>query len=490
MARALVAALAAVVAIAGCGGRPPAGGWRPNVIIVLVDTLRADRMGFLGNDRGMTPFLDALAARSAVFERAYPSSSWTAPSVASLFTSLYPTQHGQTALGLALPDTVPTLAATLSEAGYTTAAISGHGGMAPQLGLARGFAVARLVSGPSGPLAKASGEAVTAQALAWLDGRTETERARPLFLYLHYMEPHTPYDAPAEILDRVLARRGDVARARTVTDRAADHVLDEHQHMGLPVERAARDRSQDVPLTDAELLQGVNDLYDAEVVTIDQRLAALFAGLRERGLLDDALVVFTADHGEELLEHGRLGHGMTLFEESLHVPLLIETTRHPAPARIRTVVSLLDVAPTVLAAVGVPAPAGFEGRSLWPLIDAHVGVRGWLTAARQALGAAPGGVGFSELYPLLGARQPTPSRVVIRGDRKLIVGPKGAETAFDLAADPREQAPLADDPERPALRQLLDDFAARVARGAGVGEAGRLDEATRQRLRVLGYNPD
>lgn len=490
MARLLLAALAVVMTVAGCGGRPPAGGWRPNVIIVLVDTLRADRMGFLGNDRGMTPFLDALAARSAVFERAYPSSSWTAPSVASLFTSRYPTQHGQTALGLALPATVPTLAATLAEAGYTTAAISGHGGMAPQLGTARGFEVARLVSGPAGPLAKASGEAVTAQALEWLDGRSEAQRARPLFLYLHYMEPHTPYDAPPEILDRVLARRGDVARARTVTDRAADHVLDAHAHMGLPVERAARDRSRDVPLTDAELLQGVNDLYDAEVVTIDQRLAVLFAGLGERGLLDDALVVFTADHGEELLEHGKLGHGLALFEESLHVPLLIETTRRPAPARIRTVVSLLDVAPTVLAAIGVPPPAGFEGQSLWPLIDAHAGGRGWLAAARQALGAPPGGISFSELYPLLGTRQPQPIRAVIRGDRKLIVGAKGAETAFDLAADPGEQAPLGDDPERQALRQLLDDFAVRVSRAAPAGEARPLDEATRQRLRALGYNPD
>lgn len=482
----LVASLACTAVLAACGGSP-SGAARPNLIVVLVDTLRADRMGFLGNERGLTPFMDGLAKRGAVFSRAYPTSSWTTPSVASLFTSQYPTQHGQTTLGSVLPDTTPTLAATLAEAGYATSLISGHGGFVPGLGLARGFEAARVVSGPQGPLAKGPGELVTAEAFAWLDGRSAAQRARPLFLYLHYMEPHSPYDAPPEILAEVLARRPDPARARTVAQRAADYVRDIRSAAGLPVRREDRDRSHDTPLGPQEIAQGVQDLYDAQVVTMDRRMAALFAGLEARGLLDDAVVVFTADHGQELMEHGKWGHGVTLFEESLRVPLLVVRTRRPAPARIATVVSLLDVAPTLLASAGVAAPATFEGRDLLPLIDAHSGVRGWVTAGWERLRPPPAEVAFSELYPLIAVRHPQATRALVRGDLKLVVDARNAATVFDLAADPGERAALPDHPQGQALHDRMQAFLAKVARAAAAPEVRELDEATRQRLRVLGY---
>lgn len=446
---------------------------RPNVILILVDTLRADRTGWHGGGRALTPFLDGLAAQSAVFLRAYAASSWTAPSLASLFTSRYPTQHGQNHQGAALPHHVETLAGVLTNGGYSTMAILGHGGLTPAQGLTRGFDVSHWVSGPARPLPKAQAAQVNADTLAALERLSPDARARPLFLYLHFMEPHLPYEAPDELVEQVLREAPNQAMARA----AVAAVRDKDTARAL-FERMQAATAASAPAPEQDTLRlGLEILYDAEVA--DRQLEQLFAGLRQRGLLEDALVVLTADHGEEFYEHGTYGHGTALYEETLHVPLLMWRSTRQQAVRVDVVVSLIDVAPTVLDVVGLPVPPSFVGRSLAPAL-----------AGRPGTDTASAEPAFSEVYPLMAsADRQAPTRAVIRDSHKLIVRADGSELVFDLRADPGERAPLADAAERTALRRALDDFVARVAPDGAASGTTPLDAATRERLRALGYVP-
>jgi arylsulfatase A-like enzyme len=480
----VAAALAVPYAISH---RTTIDGTRPNVVVVLVDTLRADRVGWQSTRPSLTPFLDSIAAQAAVFTNAYAASSWTTPSITSLFTSRYPSQHGQIHFASVLPAKEVTLADVLRRGGYVTAAVSGHGGLAPRLGLTRGFGLTDIISGPDGPRAKAPAAMVTADALQWMDRRSAAERATPFFLYVHYMEPHAPYTAAAATLERILARHPNVDEARRVAERVRDDIEDATASLGLPRTRPPHDHWGEPPLSEDERQQGLHDLYDAEVLEIDQQLERLFAGLRERGALDDAVVVFVADHGEELYEHGGYGHGNNLFEESIRVPLLIWQTKRNAPVRIRRIVSLIDVAPTLVDYARLPVPEAFEGRSLAPLIASQGGWGGWVSAGRRRLGLPPRGIVFSELYAIDAKSGANPARAIVNGGHKLIADGDGTRAVFDLDTDPGEQAAVRDTAARQQLETALNGFVANVARKPIKNEVRQLDEGTRQRLRALGY---
>lgn len=463
-----LAVLALAATLAACRGAADRRPEKPNVVFVLIDTLRADRVGWYGDDRRLTPFLDSLAAESTVYWRAYATASWTAPSLASLFTSRYPTQHRAIHRGSVLEPSETTLAESLAAHGYATAAFSAHTIFRGASRFGQGFAAitvlpaARRRHGERGTV-----EEVSAATLAWLDARPPAERERPLFLYLHFMEPHIPFAPPEEHLAAILARRLDPAAARTEAEEARA-VLD---GLGLvaPDRRAA-----------------VEDLYDAEVRHLDAGLAELFAALAERGILEHAVVVVTADHGEELFEHGRFGHGQTLYEEVLRVPLLVRSPGQRARVDDRRLTSLIDVAPTILALAGIPIPSSFEGRPLEVAND-----RGWVEWLRARLGHAPEvpGSSFGELYALVepaGEPRP-PARAVIEGDAKLILSPAGDEEGYRLDRDPKEHDTLGlSQDERMRLHDRLREFAARVARRARPSPA-TVDEGTRERLRALGY---
>ncbi len=445
-----IVVLATLLAVAAACGRD-----RPNVIVVVVDTLRADRLGVLGGRPGLTPFLDELARSGVVFRNAYSTSSWTNPAVASLFTSRYPSQHHVTTFESKLSDREATLPKRLHAEGWRGIGMVANFRLTRDLGFAQGFDVwfSRLLQ---------RGRKMTTQQLAqdtirYWDrhvARFFWRRWQPLLLYLQPMEPHAPYDPPAA------ARRAFAGPPP-------------------PGVNVAEAMAKVISIRDWKLLRPdevayLTLLYDAEVAALDERLRRLWTRLRARGLLENAIVVVTADHGEEFGEHGGYQHGRTLYAESVRIPLVMTGPGLPAGRVVEDEVSLVDVAPTVLALLGLPPEPGFEGRSLLPLVDAPAAHRDVL------LELEPLGLSYDPRRHAAG--------LVHDGDA-LLVSPAGAGETFDLGADPGEQRPnppaLAD--AAASLRTRLAEWRTRLAARAGASETAPVDATMRERLRALGY---
>jgi len=452
--------LAALVFLAACGSRE-----RPNVLLIVADTLRADRLGVYGNQAKLTPFLDELAARGVVFPHAYAASSWTNPSVASLMTSRHQSQHQVLSFVSVLGLNEITLAEVLRANGWATAGFSANGGLAQNMGFAQGFEHyeayktrelpdVRKMFWPTEPAAT-----LNRNALAWLDGDAQ---GRPAFLYLQYMEPHTPYAPPPDALDHVMqgAPHPDLEDVNLVASIA--HVRD----------------------TDPDKLVAIQQAYDATVFQLDRELRALFQALDERGFFEHAIVVVTADHGEEFRDHGGMGHGKTLYNEVVHVPLLMLTPGNTSARVVETVTPLVDVAPTVLDLAGVRPPKTFAGQSVCSLLGP--GVR---------CGQAPvraDGSALSELNSNANIDRPVPGphrHALIVGDDKVLTGFEPDQVQFyDLQADPGEQNPAAfDPPTQQALRRRLEAMIGEASQDATAPSTRPVDDETRDRLRALGY---
>jgi arylsulfatase A-like enzyme len=413
-----LAGLAIALCFAACSAAP-----HPNILVIVIDSLRADRVGFYDTHRNLSPFLDSLADHGNAFWNAYAQSSWALPSMASLWTSRYPWQHGVNAVNSVLSDTQPALAKVLKQHGYVAGGFSGNSELSADLGFAQGFDRYEVFAHPpkaGRTLPKTSAERVNREALAWLDS-VRAKSAAPAFLYLHYTEPHFPYLPPQVFFDQILAQRPDpLAERRVVFDMFYIHRNRWHQ-------------------TDAATVAVLRDMYDGEVMHIDDGLRQLFSDLKSRGFLDHSIVVITSDHGEAFLEHGSTSHGNTLYNELIHVPLLLLISGQSARVDIRQAVSLVDLGPTLLDLIGISAPSSFEGGSLAPVMGRArpPGFLEKLTGSRQK--AVP--PVYSELLqapekkpPVLGA----PLRSVIVGTRKLILHQDGTAEAYDLAADPGE----------------------------------------------------
>ncbi len=430
----------------------------PNVVVVVADTLRADRVGVYGNDRGLTPFLDSLAARGTVFRHAYSACSWTSPSVASLFTSRYPTQHHVVAFDAALADDEVTLAERLAERHYLTGGFSANLRLTRPLGYGQGF----IGWFPFASHRKVTAARLARKTLTWIDTAWNRRARRPLFLYFQTMETHGPYDPDHE--PRGGGSAESALRRRFGLDPTADHVTEVNQ-------RLIDLRFDDLSDADVALLEG---RYDAEVALLDTRLRAFFAALERRGVLDDdTIIVFTADHGEEFRDHGRFLHGTSLFEDQIRVPLIVVGGGLPAGRVVDRDVSLVDVAPTLLAMLGLPPEPRFEGRSLLPLdgVAAHDVIAEQPPTGRRA------DLGLHRM-------------ALVRERLKLVV-PRdaGPSHLYDLATDPRELRP--DPPAHAADAVALDDAAATAAKALasrpGIAAQGTIDERMRARLRALGY---
>lgn len=416
-------ALAAVAA--ACGGEPR----RPNVLVYLVDTLRADQLGLYGSSRDTSPRLDAFARRAVVFDRAFASLSWTRPSVASLLTGLHPQAHGVRDMDDLMADRLFTMAEAFQAAGYETAGFSSSVMAAPRYNFAQGFDHflyldrSRYFPDPSrrGRFDYVPVPHVFRAVAEWL----ARPHARPFFLYVHTMEPHSRYAAP-----RAYRHWGNRAAAR----------------------------------------------YDAEVRFADDYFGRLVDLLDERGLLDDTLVVFTADHGEELGERGNFTHGHTLYNELLRVPLVF---RHPAfaPGRRDEVVRLLDVLPTLAEWLALPlGGARLQGRSFLPLLEGG------------RLPPGPARVVFAQArYRRLDAES-----LEMEGMKLIHVvrdrdGPRDAWELYDVARDPGERHDLAAKlPEVvAAYRRQLERLEA--AAGTAASPSAPPDADTEAALRALGY---
>ena len=294
----------------------------PNIILITVDTTRADRMGFLGSKRALTPNLDVLARQGVVFEKAYSQAPLTPVSHATIFTGTYPQFHTVTDFGHPLPSLLPYVPEILHKSGYHTAAFIGSiildpkGNMAP--GFDRGFdffdAGFHMKRDPDESRydnVERRGGDVVAHAIGWLS----KNRQSPFFIWVHLYDPHAPYDPPSPY-DKRFA-----------------------------------------------------DGYDGEIAYADASLGKLFQYLRQRGLYDRALILVMSDHGESLGAHGESMHGIFLYDETIHVPLVFKLpgellAGHRVAGRVR----LVDVAPTLLTMLSLPLPPTFQGESLVPLM--------------------------------------------------------------------------------------------------------------------------
>jgi arylsulfatase A-like enzyme len=357
-----VALLSIAIGVAtGCGADRQSGTTgalrhRPNILLILVDALRRDHVGLYGCPRPTTPFLDELGGRGVVFDDALSQAPQTLNSTASLFTSrlfpfllwgvehrpipeIDPGRRDQWARTPRLADANLTLAEVMRTGGFETVALLNNPHHHATSGFNQGFDHARLLDRDPGQ-AYARVDSVAAAFLRWHDGRSEDDR--PYFAYLHLMDPHNPYRPPERY--RELFPPGD----------------GRHLYANGPPD----------PSFTAADLAAMTALYDAEIRFVDDELRTLLGELDRRRGLADTLVVITADHGDELLEHGGLGHGKTVELEQLRVPLLIAggPVDPVAGRRIETLVRNLDLAPTLVELAGLEVPGEFEGRSLGPLI--------------------------------------------------------------------------------------------------------------------------
>ena len=466
------ATLALLVSLlpAGCErGRSPSP--KPNILLIVVDTLRADRLGSYGNAQGLTPFLDRFAAQALVFRHAYAPSSWTRPSMASLFTSRYPSQHGVVKIRIKLADAELTLAEILQQHGYRTAAFVTNVTLTPYVGFGQGFQSYVSIVGEG---RKPRAELVRLHTLAWLDGESIRHSDSPLFLYLHYMEPHVPYSPPPPYVARFVKPGSNIER--TIDDVNLKHARVKGRQLS-----GTLDAPTELTCEDLDALEAV---YNAEVAALDFQLETLFADLQERGFLQNAIVVVSADHGEEFLEHGNLFHGNTLYDESIRVPLIVRVPKQTGIISDRPT-SLLDIAPSILDLLDIPVPEVFEGHSF-----AKVSAYPVLASLSSFFGLDPPVV--AELQPLSTANNRCRhTAAIIEGSHKLLAGTAACVEAYDLRQDPFEEidgAGVSSSQRTRLLATLYDTL--KSFRDGAVREEVTLDETTQARLEALGYTVD
>jgi arylsulfatase A-like enzyme len=425
-----------------------------DLVLVSIDTLRADHLPSWGYPLDTAPFLTALAARGTLFEHAIAAAPSTTPSHMSLFTAQQPSVHGllgNTALG-SLPREIRTLGEVLHDEGFATAAVTEGGGVALHLGFERGFDV--FVENPI-PIPHRPGVQAPitfGTGLRWL----RAQRDRRSFLFLHTYEVHGPYRAP---------------------DAYAG--LFSPLPPGLAPLPGLRPHQRPVH-------------YDREIRFVDDELRRLVEALEAEGRLERTLLVLTSDHGEEFLEHGWIGHGATLPEEVLRVPLLLLGPGIPAGLRISRPVGLVDLAPTLLELLGAPPLPAATGRSFASLLHEASGERDAEAPALFAETWFEAGFGAEGPKPVA-----QPSYAVRMGSRKLVRlrdGEGFRYLYYDLAVDPSEQHDLyaADPSAADDLRALLDAYPTRVARlrdelARPRAPEGALDPERESQLRALGY---
>lgn len=317
-----------------------------NVILIVVDTLRADHLGLYGYNRPTSPRLDALGARSLVVDHMIAQAPWTKPSVASILTSLPPADHRVTleTTDNILADEILTLAELFRDAGFSTAGFSENPHIHPSLGFDQGFdhfdAETKWKGDPQAMAEKIS---------SWIDGHA----AERFFLYAQFLDPHAPY-TPRD------PYRTQFLEGRTT----GDPIIEKAKVNEL--QTASGELKAELSRDDLDYLVA---LYDAEIRAVDEALGGIFERLEDLGLAEHTIVLITSDHGEEFLDHGRLEHGKTLFEESIHVPFILYTPGFEARRDPETVVQHTDIAPTLLELANVQVPPEFHGRSLVPLLS-------------------------------------------------------------------------------------------------------------------------
>lgn len=448
---------------------------RPNIVIFLIDTLRADHVGAYGYDRRpTTPNIDALARQSVVFEQAYAPAPWTLPSVVSLVTATFPREHGTLCDRQKLSESLMPLAQRLQRFHYKTLGLIANSFAGHDYDLDRGFEVLQESPRNDGRKVKRLLDAYPGE---------------PFYLYIHNIEPHTPYHfAPAHtdgFPDIPDSTRRKIAR-RYQKYKAAGRI-DFTKH--LPIGSTDNTDEQALHLTVlTRLRDDYVELYDASVHLADHMAGSVIDELRERGVWNDTLFILLSDHGEEFGEHGGWFHDQSVYEEQLRVPLIIHFPHEQyAGQHIHSVVSLVDIMPTIFGYLAKPnAAQRTHGRDLMPLI------RGEEPDASDEFYVPAMRMNIKKYYRPWKESRGDINVVVRKGPWKGIwnVEPDTLEL-YDLSSDPHEQHDVAK--ANPALALAMQAFARVWYENCGKNAAAPPERAeppgeeTLRNLRLLGY---
>ncbi len=421
-----------VLAFAGCGDKAPR-----SIVLIMIDTLRTDHIECYGFDGETAPCISRLGKEGVLFENAFAASPWTGPSVVSIITGNYPDEVGIRDLRDPLPGSADTLAERLKRAGYSTAAVISNSFIGPAYNHQQGydsFFCRRHTELPA--------DLVTDKAIEVIS-RLQKEKP-PFFLYVHYTDPHNPYEPPADWLDRFLQGKERLAEEK---------FPDENYMKELPT---------------LEDFKTIRAYYDAETGFTDHQVGRLLDVLPA-----DTSIALIADHGEEFFEHGGFLHGHTLYQELLHVPFIIKGPGLPRGATVDEPVSHVDITPTLLELAGIDERGGMIGRSLVPLLE------------------DPGSSGSRKPAFLFSVLENNDSAIFAcrMGPWKLhLIAKDNVLSLYNLEQDPWETKELSrENPD--IVKTMLDAIKAREKRiiPAPLISDPKLEKAREDELRALGY---
>ncbi len=428
----LLSALLVAATSSSCGPEPPP----PNVVLISLDTLRADHVGTYGYPKDTTPNLDRFAAAGIVFLNNYAQAPNTAPSHTSILASLYPSVAGIWDHGEVLDPNVPMLAESFKEAGFATAAFV----QLPSATYERGFDVYTGLS--HGASLRQKAEASFDSVREWVSQQTE----QPFFLFLHTYAVHLPYSPTQE-----LAKKFDPHYEGPLRTNMRGSLI-------------KRINAGELEITEADL-NHIIAMYDAEIAELDQDLGALLDWFQQNGLLENTVFAVISDHGEEFGEHGVVGqHTHSLYQELIHTPLILFGDGIPGGVRVELPTRNIDVAPTLLRLTGLETPAHYQGADLRPVWEG------------------------TERRPRVVLAEKKRYKVFIEGGFKYYTNGQ----IYDLESDPLERANLIAD--RPELAQRFEELAAawqaeldRLSLTIAQGGEIRLSPEEVRRLKALGY---
>ena len=453
-------------------------GPRPSVVVVMIDTLRADYVGAYGFAGGITDSIDSIAREGVLFRRCWASAPWTKPSIATFFTGLDPEAHrvltergqyharkrsGQHQVLDVLAPELTTMAEAFQAAGYRTAAFVANPWIRPELGFGQGFDEFHGDTGSGaapGAEAKRPGSGLLDALREYLGRRRDKA---PVFLYLHFMEVHGPYDAPDEDYQAVLPSES----------------LGPSEILPLIRFKTMPPYLQAVPWADdpeAQDLRTWRAHYGAGARQVDDYIGELKRQLQAVGIFDDAIVIVTSDHGEQLYDHQGWDHGYSLFEDQLHVPLIVRLPQaRYAGKQVESPVGLVDVLPTLLSLVGLEVPERLQGRDV---------------TATFAGNAVPDPTEI--LYATAVKWNPNAASVRDRRYKLIRTRPAVSDQLFDLDVDPGERNDIAASHPQIVARLSAGLDARRKLHGQVTKtpvtvEASPLPGDVRERLRALGY---
>ncbi len=457
--RAIVIIILALLTLpSGCETNDKTTGFRSdiqNVILIVIDTLAANNLSFMGYDRKTSPFQDRLAERSVVFNRAYTPRALTLPSFASLFSGIHTIRNKVRENWEDVPNDLHLLPEEFQKAGFITAGITAAKPIASKYGISGGFDYYLDTSEP-----QIHASEVVSLVADFLDAEPEERTVswsgtdKPLFLFVHFFDPHTPYSPDPD----VLAEFADP----DYNGRVDGSLEVFKQHNTYEIEFNEQD------------IQHTRDLYDAEIRTLDDYIKELFDLLDEKGLMQNSLIIITADHGENLNEHHAIGHGQP-YEIGLHIPLIFLFPNDlGAGTRIDATVQNMDILPTAMDIIGIPIPEGIDGGSLLPFIEDPSNKENRIRDYALACG-------------FYNSENDQGVYSIFNGRYRLLKDIGWSETSllYDVIVDPHEENDLAS--ENPELVQYLEDIITVMAAGFEPPDITEIDPERREMLESLGY---